>query len=119
APGHSGYTVDTLIALRAESDAKTPLLLLLGGDQYSKIETWHRWKDLVQLCRIAVFERPGFDRSASPQGAPAKIDVTYAHAPAQAAPTSKPRRGVASGQDTATLVPARVLGYIRSHRLYR
>ena len=111
APGHSGYTVDTLIALRAEADAKTPLLLLLGGDQYAKIETWHRWKDLVQLCRVAVFERPGFPAA---QG-----DVVHAKAPAQEVSSTEIRRRVAAGESIATLVPAPVLGYIRSHRLYR
>ena len=122
APGHSGYTVDTLIALRAEADAKTPLLLLLGGDQFARIETWHRWRDLVQLCRIAVFERPGFEASAADsarQGAPAKIDVIRAQAPAQDVSSTEVRRRVAAGENVATLVPAPVLAYIRSHRLYR
>jgi len=110
APGHSGYTVDTLIALRAESDAKTPLLLLLGADQYAKIETWYRWKDLVQLCRIAVFERPGFP--------PANGDVLRAQAPAQEISSTEIRRRIAAGEDVAALIPAPVLAYIRSHRLY-
>jgi nicotinate-nucleotide adenylyltransferase len=115
APGHSGYTVDTLIALRAESDAKTPLLLLLGGDQYARIETWHRWRDLVQLCRIAVFERPGSEAAA----APGKVDVIRAQAPAQDVSSTEVRRRVAAGENVATLVPAPVLAYIRSHHLYR
>src|SRR5262249_25489203 len=105
----------TLIALRAESDAKTPLLLLMGADQYSRIETWHRWKDLVQLCRIAVFERPGFEGTA----APAKSDVIRAQAPAQNIASSEIRRRAGANETFAALVPAPVLAYIRSHRLYR
>jgi nicotinate-nucleotide adenylyltransferase len=111
APRHSGYTVDTLIALRAETDAKTPILLLLGADQYSKIETWYRWRDLVQLCRIAVFDRPGFP---VPKG-----DVQHAKAPAQEVSASEIRSRIARGGDVAALVPAPVLAYIRKHELYR
>jgi len=111
APGHSGYTVDTVIALRAEADAKTPLLLLLGGDQYAKIEAWYRWRDLVKLCRIAVFERPGSPR--------AEGDVQRATAPALDVSASAIRARVGRGEDVSTLVPAPVLGYIKSHGLYR
>jgi nicotinate-nucleotide adenylyltransferase len=38
APGHSGYTIDTLAGF-----AERPVLLL-GADQYAKLETWHRWR---------------------------------------------------------------------------
>ena len=111
APRHSGYTVDTLIAVRAETDSKTPILLLLGADQYAKIETWYRWRDLVKLCRIAVFDRPGFP---APQG-----DVQRATAPAFDLSASEIRARLARGEDVAAQVPAAVLAYIRSHGLYR
>jgi nicotinate-nucleotide adenylyltransferase len=112
APGHSGYTVHTLIALRAETDSQTPILLLLGADQYAKIETWYRWRDLVKLCRIAVFERPGY-----PQ--PAAGDVQRAQAPGQDVSSSDIRSRLARGEDVAALVPEPVLAYIRKHGLYR
>lgn len=111
-PGHSGYTVDTLIALRAETDAKTPILLLLGADQYARLETWHRWRDLVKLCRIAVFERPGHP-------VPAAGDVQRAQAPAKNVSSSEIRARLARGEDVASLVPAPVLDYILKHGLYR
>ena len=111
APGHSGYTVDTLIALRAETESKTPILLLLGADQYSKIETWHRWRDLVKLCRIAVFERPGYPIPAG--------EVQQARAPAQDVSSSEIRSRLARDGDVASLVPAPVLAYIRKRGLYR
>ncbi len=111
APGHSGYTVDTLIALRAETDSKTPILLLLGADQYARIETWHRWRDLVKLCRIAVFERPGYPAA---QG-----DVVHAKAPAADVSSTEIRARVARGDDVSALVPAPVLAHIRARRLYR
>ena len=111
APRHSGYTVDTLIALRAETESKTPILLLIGADQYARIETWYRWRDLVKLCRIAVFDRPGYP---APQG-----DVQRAAAPALDISASDLRSRIRRGEDVAALVPAPVLGYIRARGLYR
>lgn len=111
APGHSGYTVDTLIALRAETDSKAPMVLLMGADQYSRLETWYRWRDLVKLCRIAVFERPG---APAPQG-----DVIRAAMPALAISASDARARLARGEDVSTMLPSPVLGYIREHALYR
>ena len=61
APGASGYTVDTLRELRLELGAATPLWLLMGADQYSKLDSWHRPQDVKKLARIAVFARPGIN----------------------------------------------------------
>ncbi len=111
APRHSGYTIDTLIQLRAETESKTPILLVLGADQYAKIETWYRWRDLVKLCRIAVFERPGYPEPAGEvqRAAAAALDVS----------SSDIRARLARGEDVSALVPAPVLAYIRAHKLYR
>ena len=111
APGRSGYTVDTLIALRAETHSKTPIVLLLGADQYAKLETWVRWRDLVKLCRIAVFGRPG---SPAPQGEALRVAM-----PPLAISASDIRARIARGEDVSAMLPAPVLGYIREHKLYR
>jgi len=105
APGHSGYTVDTLKSLGGKP------VLLLGADQYAKFESWHRWQEILELASIAVFARPGW---SAPNGrvqsvAFQPIDVS----------ASDIRARLARGEDVASLVPARVLDYIRQHRLYR
>jgi nicotinate-nucleotide adenylyltransferase len=57
-PGPS-YTVDTLTELRAELGADTPLCLLVGGDAFLGLPTWHRWQELLGLAHIVVAHRPG------------------------------------------------------------
>jgi nicotinate-nucleotide adenylyltransferase len=109
-PGASGYTVDTLRELRLELGAETPLWLLMGADQYGKLDSWHRPQDVRKLAKIAAFARPGW---------------TLADAGARLIPfepmnisSSKIRAQVARGEDISTLVPPAVASYVATHRLY-
>ncbi len=109
APGHSGYTVDTLAALHRDlPDSK--FFLLMGADQFSRLGTWHRPEDLPKLCRIAVFVRPGWPVPGS--GA---LPVPFE---ARDISASDIRARIGRGEDASHLVPAAVLRYIESHRLY-
>jgi nicotinate-nucleotide adenylyltransferase len=54
------YTVDTLNELRAELGAAQPLCLLMGGDEFVQLHTWHEWERLFELEHIVVGNRPGF-----------------------------------------------------------
>lgn len=104
-PGHSGYTVDTLQALGGRP------VLLLGADQYARLETWHRWREVLELATLAVFARPGWKvadgRARHVPFAPMDISA------------SDIRARLARGADVSALVPAAVLDYIRRHGLYR
>jgi len=116
-PGASGYTVDTLRALRAERGAPAELVLLMGDDQFEKLETWHQWRELFALARIAVFARPGSapqpSEAVRAAGAVERIDM-----PPLDISSTAIRERVARGEDIARLVPPQVLQYISSHRLY-
>jgi nicotinate-nucleotide adenylyltransferase len=109
APGASGYTVDTLRELRLEHGPETPIWLLLGADQYSKLDTWHRPEDVKRLARIAVFARPGI-----------ALDKSISLVPMDLMPisASEIRARVARGDDISGLVPPAVADYIARHRLY-
>ena len=53
------YTVDTLAALRAELDIQQPLCLLMGGDAFLLLHTWHEWKKIFSLAHVVVVQRTG------------------------------------------------------------
>lgn len=131
----SGYTVDTLLALRAELGADRPLVLLMGDDQFAKLDRWHRWRDLFELAHIAVFSRP--DGARMPGGA---IDSERAARGEAAGGRWRERRAgavirvdmppldisatalrarVARGEDISAWVPPGVDEYIARHQLYR
>ena len=105
APGASGYTVDTLLALKLEKPT-----LLMGADQYEKLGSWHRPDEVRRLAKIAVFGRPGIEL-------PAGVPVI----PMQpmAISSSDIRARAARGEDLSGLVPAAVANYIDEKGLYR
>lgn len=107
APGASGYTVDTLAALRAELGPQTPLFLLMGADQYAKLETWSRWRE---LCEIAVCARPGWAISGR-RARRVPLEPLAISA-------SDIRERIGRGEDVAARLPAAVLAYIQRHHLY-
>ena len=135
APGASGYSVDTLAALRRDCGARVPLLLLIGSDQFAKLDSWHRWRDLFSLAHLAVFARPGWApaesaavsaelaaRRSPPRGdwraRPAGAIVPVEMLPLDISATAL-RAAIARGERVSDLLPAAVLDYIVSHRLYR
>jgi nicotinate-nucleotide adenylyltransferase len=134
-PGASGYTVDTLAALRHALGADCPLVLLMGDDQFAKLDRWHRWKSLFDLAHIAVFTRPGWsiapgdaiaaefaaradqalgDWRTRHAGAVIRIEMP----PLELSATAL-RARIAGGEDISAWVPRAVTDYIARHRLYR
>jgi len=135
APGASGYTVDTLSALRREAGPRTALVLLMGADQFASLDRWHRWRELTALTHIAVFARPGaIPQAAAPVLAEAAArrtepDGDWRARPAGAIiPVPMPpldisatglRERLLRGEDISDLVPEAVGRYIAAHGLYR
>ena len=131
------YTVDSLRHLRATQGAAQPLVLLLGADAFSRLEAWHRWRDLFELAHIGVATRPGHDPrvgagdtaldaefrsrrgcAADLAAAPAGRIVSFAITALEIS-ASAIRERLATGLDVRHLVPDSVLDYIESHQLYR
>ena len=54
----ASYTLDTLHSLRDELGDQASLVLLMGSDAFTKFNTWHRWAEIIQLCHIALVQRP-------------------------------------------------------------
>lgn len=51
------YTLQTLEAL-AQSHPQAQIWLIIGSDQAAAFHTWHRWTEVLTLCRLAVALRP-------------------------------------------------------------
>ncbi len=112
-PRASGYTYDTLVALRSELGHEISLYMLIGSDQYEKLGTWHRAQELFSLATFAVFARPGWSAGAS-----ARSGILHVSMEPLAVSASEIRARIARGEDVSALVPQPVLEYIRVHRLY-
>lgn len=68
----TSYTIDTLISLRESLGQDTSLCLMMGSDAFVKLNTWHRWQELLDYAHIVLVQRP----SAQPQEAlPAEVEA--------------------------------------------
>jgi len=106
-----GYTVETLEELRAEYGSQVELVLLIGADQFQRLQTWHRWRDIDSLARLGLFARPPFPLAVSGKAFVVPmplIDVS----------STTIRERIAAGEPVRDMVPDAVLDYIRSHDLY-
>ena len=133
------YTVDTLTALRAELGAQQPLCLLLGGDAFLLLHTWHEWKHLFELAHIVVMQRAGLPLGNAMSHADAALRTAYqarlapsarvlhesaagailvADMPALEISATDIRRRCAEKRNIHYLLPDTVADYLQSHYLY-
>lgn len=54
------YTVDTLAQIRSELGAVPAIAFVMGADAFSKLDSWHEWKELCRYGHLIVIERPGW-----------------------------------------------------------
>lgn len=132
------YTVDTLRELRAELGAAQPLCLLMGGDAFMQLHTWHEWEQLFELAHIVVGYRPGYTIEERIHTAVPELQQHYlqrlctvealSHRPAGgivelAIPkleisATLIRSRVAEHRSIRYLLPNAVANYIHQHHLY-
>jgi len=133
------YTIDTLRELRAALGAAPALVLLMGADQFERIDTWRQWQRLLDHAHIAVAARNGvlpqlgtqlqawhdarrLDAAAlrsRPAGgicsfAMTPVDVSATQVRALLATPATPTRDA----ELSRLLPPAALDYIRRLRLY-
>jgi nicotinate-nucleotide adenylyltransferase len=133
----STYTVNTLKRLRQELGDSLPLVFLIGADQLLALDSWREWTSLFGLTHFGVAQRPGYP--VSPTSLPPAVAQELAQraggAPELAASAAgriavfpmQPqdvsstaiRKSIADGRLPRNAVPATVLNYIESKRLYR
>ena len=133
------FTVDTLRELRAELGEAQPLCLLMGGDAFLQLHTWHEWEQLFELAHIVVGYRPGFTLEERIHSATEELQRHYHARLCTAAILSQQpcggiaelaipkleisatdiRRRVAENRTIRYLLPNAVADYIHQHHLYQ
>jgi nicotinate-nucleotide adenylyltransferase len=116
------YTVDTLRLLRRQLGENAELYFIMGMDSLANIMTWRTPEQLIRLCTLVVFNRPGF--SANLDELDEKLPglrerVVILSSPALDIAASELQQRVRAGLPIAHLVPDTVAAYIAQHRLYR
>ena len=124
--GRPAYTVETLEHFRREAPA-AELHLLLGGDAFADLHHWVRWREILELARLVVLVRPGWERQALVSGAPAELRaqvergrVHWIENPPVSVSSTTLREILSRGEEPPPgSVPAMVVQYIRKYSLYR
>jgi nicotinate-nucleotide adenylyltransferase len=103
------YSIDTIERVRA---ANGELFFIIGADAFAEIQSWHRWRVVVQSVDFIVVTRPGHVYSP-----PAGARVHRLETVALPVSSSEIRQELARGEAPAGLPPS-VLDYIRARGLY-
>ena len=116
------YTVDTMRLLREQFGNQAELYFIMGADSLANILTWHAPERLIQLCRLAVFHRPGFIANVNEleQRLPGlRARVVFLASPALDISARDLQRRLRADLPITLLVPPAVEAYIAQHKLYR
>lgn len=123
--GGISYTVDTMHTL-ATLHPHSELVLIVGSDTLIDFHNWHQPDDLLSLCEVATFLRPGedsFDEIAEKVQLPAdqkkKLLDRVIEAHRVEISSTEIRQRILNGQGIRYLVPPEVERYIYEHGLYR
>ena len=129
------YTIDSLLDLRGELGAGHSVCMVMGCDAMIKLNTWHRWRELLDVAHIAVIARPGWhfpetgevaewlnehrcDDPAVLGSAPAGGLLVEELRPLDISSTEI-RDMLAEGRSARYLLPEPVLDYIQERHLYQ
>jgi nicotinate-nucleotide adenylyltransferase len=129
------YTIDSLIELRDELGVQPTLCMVLGCDAVLGITGWHRWQELLNWAHIVIIARPGWELPSRGEVADWLKDYRLESA-AQlrrrpvggilieelrplAISSTEIRQALEAGKSARYLMPASVLDYIHTHKLYQ
>lgn len=125
-PEREVFTIETVEAVAAERpDAE--LHLVIGSDSLAELDTWRRWRELVERVRLAVLVRPGSEPEAIAPGLPSELrslvergEVDFVAQRPLPWSATELRETFRRGEEPpeGSLHP-QVLDYIRKYALYR
>lgn len=110
------YTVETVAELRAQHP-QAEVVLIVGSDNLPMIGEWREPQRLLEMCTVAVVERPGSPPASAGQIPPARLHRIEGTALPIASRDLRER--IRAGRSVRHLVPPPVADYIEKRSLYR
>ena len=112
------YTLQTVKALKQAHPA-VEFMFVIGADNLCQLQTWHRWRDILQEIKLVVGCRAGAsigDLSAFPPG---RIDLVETSEIDVSSTLIRGRiKQGATREQLVTMVPAQVADFILQRKLY-
>jgi nicotinate-nucleotide adenylyltransferase len=115
------YTVDLLIALAKDRGTASGLYFIMGADSLADLLTWRSPERIIELARLGVARRPGFQPAlerleAEIPGLASRTD--WIDTPLVGISASDIRRRVREGRFIKYMLPSDVESYVYSAGLY-
>lgn len=110
------YTLQTLHTLK-ENYPDYQFYLCLGSDSLAHFDQWHRYKEILEECRLLVARRPGFDEQQISSAILSKTTFVK-HEPVQLSSTGL-REKIKGPKMPEEDLPDEVVRYIRENGLYQ
>lgn len=129
------YMIDTLLSLRQETGANTPLCLIMATDAFAGFDKWRRWQEILALAHLVIANRPDhpldFDTALTQLLAQRQIrdpklleqrsggHILFLDIPHVLISATEIRALIAAGKEPQDLLAPEVLRYIRDKKLYQ
>jgi nicotinate-nucleotide adenylyltransferase len=110
------YTVETVALIRKQRPG-VDVVLIVGSDNLPMIADWREPERLLELCTVAVVERPG--SIPAPAGSLPAERVYRVEGTALPIASRDLRERIRAGRSVRHLVPSGVADYIAKRGLYR
>jgi len=125
-PARPAFTIDSVLyfkSLYPDSD----LALIIGGDSFAELHTWHLWEEIVDLAELGVLVRPEFNWIELKDRVPREIAILaesdrvhfVANNPVEISATQLRQMIQDNGEIPDRMLPELVLKYARKYSLYR
>lgn len=120
----ASYTVETLMALKAQYGQETNLKLLIGADSLVQIKSWKNYKKIFELADIIIAKRPDtkdlvLNQAMSSLMAEGYQQLFLSKAIAYDYSSTEIRERVRRHLSIRYWVPEQVDAYIKNYELYR
>lgn len=108
------YTINTIVRL-TEKYPKHTFTLLLGADNLESFTKWKNYEQLMELCELYVYQRPGYD------GGNLKTHprVKWIEAPLMEISATYIRNAIKEGKSIRYMLPEAVYKYISEMNFYK
>jgi nicotinate-nucleotide adenylyltransferase len=116
------FTIDTLLALRAELGPSARLFFITGADAVWDIVGWKDADTVATLATFIAVTRPGYDLEAARAShhiESSAFRLEYIEVPALAISSTDLRARVAQRRSIRYLTPESVVSYVEKRGLYR
>ncbi len=108
------YTINTVVHL-IEKYPKHTFSLILGADNLETFTKWKNYEQLMELCELCVYPRPGYDGGQLKTHA----RVTWVDAPLMEISATYIRNAIKAGKSVRFMLPEAVYKYISEMNFYK